>query len=113
MSQSLYKEQLAEAILGLCASGNGGMPSEVGEEILKVIREELAPLVELAASPYREYMNEKAASLYCGMPATTLRTKRSLGKGPSYIKEGGKVLYARKDLDRYMAARKIKTYEQK
>lgn len=41
-----------------------------------------------------------------------MQRKRVDGKGPVYIKDGAKVLYARKDLDRYMAARKVKTYEQ-
>lgn len=47
-----------------------------------------------------------------GVPVSTLQRKRVDGKGPVYIKDGAKVLYARKDLDRYMAARKVKTYEQ-
>lgn len=111
MSQS-HEKQLIEALRVVCGGGTLGVRSELGDAIAQVIREELAPVVELAASPRREYMDEKAASLYCGMPATTLRKRRSLGKGPSYIKDGGKVLYARRDLDRYMEARRIKTYEQ-
>lgn len=55
---------------------------------------------------------EKAASFYCSTPVSTLQRKRVDGKGPVYIKDGAKVLYARKDLDQYMAARKVKTYEQ-
>nr|WP_294508570.1 helix-turn-helix domain-containing protein [uncultured Bilophila sp.] len=106
MSQS-HEQQLIESLRAVCGGG-----TLLGDAIAQVIREELAPVVELAASPRREYMDEKAASLYCGMPATTLRKRRSLGKGPSYIKDGGKVLYARRDLDRYMEARRIKTYEQ-
>ena len=70
------------------------------------------PLVELAAFPHREYLDEKAASFYCSTPVSTLQRKRVDGKGPVYIKDGAKVLYARKDLDQYMAARKVKTYEQ-
>ena len=45
-------------------------------------------------------------------PYRHCRRKRVDGKGPVYIKDGAKVLYARKDLDRYMAARRVKTYEQ-
>lgn len=111
MSQ-FHEQQLIESLRAVCGEGTLGARSELGDAIAKVIREELAPVVELAASPRREYMDEKAASLYCGMPAATLRKRRSLGKGPSYIKDGGKVLYARRDLDRYMEARRVKTYEQ-
>ena len=79
------------------------------KRILKAIKEELAPLVELAATPHREYMDEKAAALYCSIPIQSLQKKRHHGHGPVYIKDGTKVLYARKDLERYMEQRKVKT----
>ena len=41
----------------------------------------------------------------------SLQKKRHLGQGPAFIKDGSKVLYARKDLDQYMAQKKVKTYE--
>ena len=111
MSQS-HEKQLVEALRGILATGDDGTSLERDEKILKAIKEELAPLVELAAFPHREYLDEKAASFYCSTPVSTLQRKRVDGKGPVYIKDGAKVLYARKDLDRYMAARKVKTYEQ-
>ena len=57
----------------------------------------------------QEYMDEKAAALYCSIPIQSLQKKRHLGHGPVYIKDGTKVLYARKDLERYMEQRKVKT----
>ena len=46
-----------------------------------------------------------------GIPIQSLQKKRHHGHGPVYIKDGTKVLYARKDLDQYMAQKKVKTYE--
>lgn len=89
-----------------------GLPPGVGGDFIRALRTELEPFIRLASVPYCEYMNEKAAAIYCSTPVATLQRKRSEGKGPVYIKDGAKVLYARKDLDRYMAARKVKTYEQ-
>ena len=111
MSQS-HEKQLIEALRVVCGGEKSEVSPELGDEIVKAIREEIAPLVELAAFPHREYLDEKAASFYCSPPVSTLPRKRVDGKGPVYIKDGAKVLYARKDLDRYMAARKVKTYEQ-
>ncbi|MFQ9866945.1 MAG: hypothetical protein ACLRWP_07960 [Bilophila wadsworthia] len=108
MSQS-HEKQLVEALRGILATGDDGTSLERDEKILKAIKEELAPLVELAATPHREYMDEKAAALYCSIPIQSLQKKRHHGHGPVYIKDGTKVLYARKDLERYMEQRKVKT----
>ena len=95
MSQS-HEKQLVEALRGILATGDDGTSLERDEKILKAIKEELAPLVELAATPHREYMDEKAAALYCSIPIQSLQKKRHHGHGPVYIKDGTKVLYARK-----------------
>ena len=108
MSQS-HEKQLVEALRGILATGDDGTSLERDEKILKAIKEELAPLDELAATPHSEYMDEKAAALYCSIPIQSLQKKRPHGHGPVYIKDGTKVLYARKDLERYMEQRKVKT----
>lgn len=82
------------------------------DEIVRAVREEIAPLVKLASVPHQEYLDENAAAFYCGTTAKTLQTYRSRGRGPVYIKDGGKVLYSRKDIDQYMEKRKVKIYEQ-
>ena len=108
MSQS-HEKQLIEALRVVCGGEKSEVSPELGDEIVKAIREEIAPLVELAATPHREYMDEKAAALYCSIPIQSLQKKRHHGHGPVYIKDGTKVLYARKDLERYMEQRKVKT----
>lgn len=89
-----------------------GLPPGVGGEIIRALRTELEPFIRLASVPYCEYMDEKAAAIYCSIPVTTLQRKRSEGRGPVFIKDGTKVLYARRDLDKYMEARKVRTYNE-
>jgi len=86
-----------------------GLPPGV---IIRALRTELEPFIRLASVPYCEYMDEKAAAIYCSTPVATLQRKRSEGKGPIFIKDGAKVLYARRDLDKYMEARKVRTYDE-
>ncbi len=89
----------------------GCLPESAGD-IIRALRTELEPFIRLASVPYCEYMDEKAAAIYCSTPVATLQRKRSEGKGPVFIKDGAKVLYARRDLDKYMEARKVRTYDE-
>ena len=72
MSQS-HEKQLIEALRVVCGGEKSEVSPELGDEIVKAIREEIAPLVELAAFPHREYLDEKAASFYCSTPVSTLQ----------------------------------------
>ena len=110
MSQS-HEKQLIEALRAVCKPSGDDVPPGLGGESVRAIRRELAPLVELAALPHQGYLDENAAGLYCSIPVKSLQKKRHLGQGPAFIKDGSKVLYARKDLDQYMAQKKVKTYE--
>ena len=110
MSQS-HEKQLIEALRAVCKPSGDDVPPGLGGESVRAIRRELAPLVELAAIPHQGYLDENAAGLYCSIPVKSLQKKRHLGQGPAFIKDGSKVLYARKDLDQYMAQKKVKTYE--
>ena len=99
------------------------MSRNQAEELVAAIRRAMIPddglppgvggdIIRLASVPYCEYMDEKAAAIYCSTPVATLQRKRSEGKGPIFIKDGAKVLYARRDLDKYMEARKVRTYDE-
>lgn len=62
----------------------------------------LAPVVEVVCEMERirrkEYLTEKEAALLFSLSAATLKTQRSRGGGPSYVKLGKSVLYAKGDL---------------
>ena len=62
----------------------------------------LAPVVEVVCEMERirrkEYLTEKEAAMLFSLSAATLKTQRSRGGGPSYVKLGQSVLYAKGDL---------------
>ena len=70
MSQS-HEKQLIEALRVVCGGEKSEVSPELGDEIVKAIREEIVPLVELAAFPHWEYLDEIAASFYCIMTVST------------------------------------------
>ncbi len=47
-------------------------------------------------------MNTRAAAKYMGVAAGTLEQWRCKGKGPAYIRVGGKIVYARSTLTDYL-----------
>lgn len=46
-----------------------------------------------------------------GLNAATLANKRAKSAGPRYIKDGGKILYPQKELQKYLSEREILTNE--
>ena len=49
-----------------------------------------------------ELMVNKEAAVYLRISADTLRRWRSKGSGPRYIKINGRILYRRRDLERFL-----------
>ena len=52
------------------------------------------------------YLDTKQAAAYVGLSVKTLEKLRVTGRGPRYAKAGRRVIYDRRDLDRWVAARK-------
>lgn len=50
-----------------------------------------------------DFDNEKATAVYSGLSRALLRKRRLLGLAPSYVKVGRKVLYARREIHRFLA----------
>ncbi len=72
----------------------------------------LAPVAEIETLKRKEFLTEDEAAKLFSLSAATLKTKRCRGGGPSYIKDGGRILYSRKSLQAYLEARRVKTNEQ-
>jgi len=51
-----------------------------------------------------ENMIETEAAAYTRTKPGTLSNWRSLGKGPPYVKAGGRIIYRKADLDRWLEA---------
>lgn len=59
-----------------------------------------------AAVPPTPYLRVRQAAAYLGLSKSTLDKLRTAGTGPSYAKAGRIVVYARADLDAWLAGRK-------
>ena len=56
------------------------------------------------SSDGEKYYDTPEAAEYLRFSAATLNERRMAGDGPIYFKVGGRVVYARRDLDAWMAA---------
>ena len=50
---------------------------------------------------------EPEAAAHCGLAPATLATMRCRGSGPPYFKLGRRVVYSLRDLDKWLAARRV------
>ena len=66
----------------------------------------LAPVVEMEAMKRKLYLTEEEAAKLFSLAPATLRTDRSRGIGPKYIKNGRKVLYSQQELINYLERRR-------
>lgn len=69
--------------------------------------------VELERLKRKEYLTPDEVEKIFGLNANTLRKRRVEGTGPEYSKDGDRVLYARRVVERYLEQRRQKTYEPK
>lgn len=69
----------------------------------------LAPVAMMEELRRKEYLTEQEVSILYSISTSALRSDRSRGAGPGYIKEGRKVLYPKQELKRYYERRLIKT----
>lgn len=59
--------------------------------------------------PSTERFAGRDAAKYLGISVSTLDKMRALGRGPRYLKLGGRCFYRRKDLDAYLEAAVVET----
>lgn len=86
--------------------------SNVVDAVRLVVREEIGAMppevVELEKLKRKEYLTEEEVSKLYNLSTATLRTKRSRGGGPPYVKDGERVLYPQKDVRAYLEARRVR-----
>lgn len=61
------------------------------------------------AAAVAERLRVTDAAMYLGLSVSTLDTMRSKGRGPRYLRIGGRVYYRRGDLDQYIEAGVVET----
>ena len=88
-----------------------GQELDLEKAIADALEKILAPVAEVICEMERirrkEYLSEKEAALLFSLSAATLKTQRSRGIGPPYVKEFHKILYAQRELAVYLHQRKF------
>lgn len=100
MSQTVIvttREDLTAIISAIMPSPSPGLSPEV-LELEKLKRKEALT-------------TEEVEKLY-GFKANTLRKRRMNGEGPSYSKDGDRVLYTHTSIRKYLESRRQKTHDQ-
>jgi predicted DNA-binding transcriptional regulator AlpA len=64
-------------------------------------------IMEMEILKRKEYLTEEEAAKLYSLSAATLRTERSRGRGPRFVKKGRKVLYKKSELDDYLERRLV------
>ena len=84
---------------------------DLEKAIADALERVLAPVAEVICEMERirrkEYLTEKEAALLFSLSTATLKTQRSRGKGPSYIKEGSRILYSPQSIRSYLSHKDI------
>lgn len=79
---------------------------DLEKAIAAALEKILAPVAEVICEMERirrkEYLTEKEVALLFSLSAATLKTQRSRGGGPDYIKIGNHVLYSKNEIWRYV-----------
>lgn len=79
---------------------------ELEKAIADALEKILAPVAEAICEMERirrkEYLTEKEVALLFSLSAATLKTQRSRGEGPNYIKKGNRILYSPHSIRSYL-----------
>ena len=89
---------------------------QVVEAVREVLATSMAPVAEEVMRLERlrrkqSLTTDEVAELY-GYSAGTLRNWRCKGRGPAYTRDGGVIVYRRKDVEAYQEAHRVRTYDQ-
>ena len=74
----------------------------IAETLEKLLAPVAEAICEMELIRRKEYLTEKEAALLFSLSAATLKTQRSLKRGPRYIKIGTRVLYSKKELIQHL-----------
>ena len=81
---------------------------ELEDRLVTTIQRLFEPAARAALLNEKEFLTEKEVGELFSISPSTLRTERSRGIGPGYVKDGKKVLYSRKDLIAYFKDRLVR-----
>lgn len=89
------------------------VPEQQLDAALKsVLRDLLEPAARLEVLRRKELLTDDEVEDLYGINAGTLGNMRREGRGPKCIRMGKTVRYRHQDLEHYIAARQVRTYDQ-
>lgn len=68
--------------------------------------------VEIAALRFKALLTCMEVEVAYNYPVSTQEKDRRAGRGPCFVRLGRRVMYRREDLERYFAARRVRTIDQ-
>jgi len=84
------------------------LKTEYRDVISETVRTIFTPVAEMEMISKKEFLTEREVESLFSIPVATLRTERCRNRGPSYIKDGKRVLYPISGLKEYFGNRIIK-----
>lgn len=84
------------------------MSEDLTDIVSQAVESAMAKIVEIEAMQRKELLTEDEVSKLYSVPVPSLRSERSRGIGPDYVKDGRRVLYPKKELDKYYHSRLIR-----
>lgn len=92
---------------------NGALPpAQIDTALREVLRELLAPAARLEELRRKELLSGKEVQELYGLPYGTLRNWKSKGLGPKTTIFKTQVYYRHQDLQNFIAAHQVRTYDQ-
>ena len=86
---------------------------EITDSLQSAFERLMTPVVdsigEMERLKRREYLTPEEVELLYGLKASTLANKRTKAAGPRYTKDGGRILYPQKEIQKYLNKREILT----
>lgn len=75
----------------------------VADALEKILAPVAETICEMERIRRKEYLTEKEVEKLFSLSAATLKTQRSRGGGPPWIKQGSRVLYRQTEMNAYLA----------
>lgn len=87
-------------------------PAQIDAAMREVLSELLTPAVRLESLRRKELLSSQEVEALYGLNSGTLRNWRYKGVGPKFSQIGQLVFYKHQDLQNFIAAHQVRTYDQ-
>lgn len=84
------------------------MSEDLTDIVSQAVENAMIKIVEIEAMQRKELLTEDEVSKLYSVPVPSLRSERSRGLGPDYVKDGRRVLYPKRELDKYYQSRLVR-----